>query len=58
LRQNHGGLDVLINNAGFAFPGASTEHPAVQADKTIGVNYYGTKRISDLLIPLIRPGGR
>jgi NAD(P)-dependent dehydrogenase (short-subunit alcohol dehydrogenase family) len=59
LRQKHDGLDVLINNAGFGFPEATTTvPPAVQADETLAINYYGTKRISESLIPLIRPGGR
>ena len=58
LKQKHGGLDVLVNNAGFAFPNASTEPAGVQAEVTIGVNYYGTKLVSNYLIPLIRPGGR
>uniref|UniRef100_A0A915N5E2 Uncharacterized protein n=1 Tax=Meloidogyne javanica TaxID=6303 RepID=A0A915N5E2_MELJA len=51
------GLDVLINNAGFAFKQNATEHASIQADITIGVNYYGTKNICNALIPLIRKGG-
>uniref|UniRef100_A0A914HW60 Carbonyl reductase n=1 Tax=Globodera rostochiensis TaxID=31243 RepID=A0A914HW60_GLORO len=58
LNKTHGGLDVLINNAGFAFKQNATESAGVQADVTIGINYYGTKLISDHLAPLIRAGGR
>ncbi|KAE9547347.1 hypothetical protein FO519_009440 [Halicephalobus sp. NKZ332] len=58
LKKEHNGLDVLINNAGFAFKNDATEPASVQADVTIGVNYYGTKLVSSHLIPLIRTGGR
>uniref|UniRef100_A0A0N5A2J5 Carbonyl reductase n=1 Tax=Parastrongyloides trichosuri TaxID=131310 RepID=A0A0N5A2J5_PARTI len=51
-------IDVLINNAGFAFNNDATEPPLIQAKETIGINYYGTKRISNYLIPLISDGGR
>ncbi|KAI6240929.1 Carbonyl reductase [Aphelenchoides fujianensis] len=55
LKAEHGGLDVLVNNAGFAFSN-NDESPLVhQAEVTLEINYYGTKRISDTLIPLIRP---
>ncbi|KAH7698872.1 oxidoreductaseshort chain dehydrogenase/reductase family protein, partial [Aphelenchoides avenae] len=58
LKNEHGGLDVLINNAGFAYKTAATESQVEQADVTIGINYYGTKLVSDALTPLIRAGGR
>ncbi|KAL7076770.1 hypothetical protein ACQ4LE_003943 [Meloidogyne hapla] len=58
LKEKYDGLDILINNAGFAFKQNSKEDPSIQADITIGINYYGTKCISNKLIPLIRKGGR
>ena len=58
LKKEHNGLDVLVNNAGFAFGFNATESASVQADVTIGVNYYGTKLVSSYLVPLIRSGGR
>uniref|UniRef100_A0AC35U4Z6 Carbonyl reductase (NADPH) n=1 Tax=Rhabditophanes sp. KR3021 TaxID=114890 RepID=A0AC35U4Z6_9BILA len=51
-------IDVLINNAGFAFDNDAKETPIQQADYTIGINYYGTKRVSNALIPFIKEGGR
>uniref|UniRef100_A0AAF5I0H1 Uncharacterized protein n=2 Tax=Strongyloides stercoralis TaxID=6248 RepID=A0AAF5I0H1_STRER len=51
-------IDVLINNAGFAFNIDATESALVQAKSTIGINYYGTKMVSKYLIPLIKDGGR
>ncbi|KAH7700301.1 oxidoreductaseshort chain dehydrogenase/reductase family protein, partial [Aphelenchoides avenae] len=58
LEIEHGGLDVLVNNAGFAFKFAAMESEEVQADVTIAINYYGTKLVSDVLLPLMRSGGR
>lgn len=58
LKKEHNGLDVLINNAGFAFKQAATEPAEVQARVTISVNYEGTKQVCNILFPLIRSGGR
>uniref|UniRef100_A0A183E930 Carbonyl reductase [NADPH] 3 n=1 Tax=Gongylonema pulchrum TaxID=637853 RepID=A0A183E930_9BILA len=58
LKIEHDGLDVLINNAGFAFKHDAKEPPEEQARVTIGVNYEGTKQVCDVLFPLIRNGGR
>uniref|UniRef100_A0A914C5G6 Carbonyl reductase n=1 Tax=Acrobeloides nanus TaxID=290746 RepID=A0A914C5G6_9BILA len=56
LKSTHGRLDVLINNAGII---ADKSAPVdVQAVETMDVNYYGTKRITNALLPIIRPGGR
>jgi len=58
LKKEHGQIDVLINNAGFAFKNDATESPAEQAEVTIGINYYGTKTVSKHVVPLVRNGGR
>ncbi|PFH32021.1 putative carbonyl reductase 1 [Besnoitia besnoiti] len=58
LQEKFGGLDLLVNNAGFAFKRDATESKYEQAKKTIGVNYYGTKQVTDILLPLMRDGGR
>jgi carbonyl reductase 1 len=58
LKKTHGEIDVLINNAGFAFKQDATESAEEQANVTIGINYYGTKKVSTQLIPLIKKGGR
>lgn len=47
-----GKLDVLVNNAGMAYKG-STFGPE-EAEKTLEVNYYGTKRVTEALIPFVR----
>jgi len=53
-----GGIDVLVNNAGLAFPLQSTVPFPDQARQTIDVNYYGTKRMIQELQPLMRPSCR
>ena len=58
LQNTHQGFDCLINNAGVMFSNAAPESPEIQAEVTIGINYYGTKLISSYLLPLIRRGGR
>jgi carbonyl reductase 1 len=59
LQENFPGqLKAIINNAGFAYTMAATEAFGVQARKTLDINYYGTKRVIDALLPLMRPGGR
>eukprot|EP00038_Savillea_parva_P027242 m.58411 g.58411 ORF g.58411 m.58411 type:complete len:320 (-) comp7822_c1_seq2:1592-2551(-) len=52
------GLDILINNAGFAFKNAATESMAEQAEKTLAINYYGTKAMSYAMLPLMNQDGR
>jgi carbonyl reductase 1 len=58
LKSKHGGLDVLINNAAIAFQADATEPISVQAEKTIRINYYGTKRVCETLFPILRENAR
>ena len=58
LRDEYGGLDVLVNNAGFAFKNAATEPFAEQAEVTTAINFEGTLRVCDALLPLLRPHAR
>ena len=52
------GLDIVVNNAGFAFKAAATEPFGQQARATLDVNYYGTLRVCEALFPLVKEGGR
>lgn len=55
IQTAHGGLDLLINNAGIMFPRDSTEPPFAElAEKTVAVNYFGTLRVCEALFPLLR----
>ena len=58
IKETHGGLDVLVNNAGMAFKHDSPASFAEQATVTVNTNYYGTKRVCRLMFPLLRPGSR
>lgn len=54
LERDEGGLDVLVNNAGVALDGFDAE----VARRTVDVNFLGTMRVTDRLLPLLRPGAR
>ncbi len=54
----YGGLDILVNNAAFAFKKDATEPFAVQAEETVKVNYWSTKNVCAYLFPLLRQGAR
>jgi len=58
LQKNHGGIDVLVNNAGFAYKQSATEPIHVQAKGTIAINYFGTQQCCEKLFPLLRDGAR
>ncbi|ELU11788.1 hypothetical protein CAPTEDRAFT_220349 [Capitella teleta] len=58
LVQNYGGLDVLVNNAGFAFKQAATEPFSEQAEVTVRINYLGTLAVMKAMMPILRSGAR
>ncbi|KAF4747356.1 hypothetical protein FOZ63_001166, partial [Perkinsus olseni] len=49
-------IDVLVNNAGVAHHSESFE--LTKAELTVGINYYGTKRVTKALYPLLSDHGR
>ncbi len=60
LRDEHGGVDVLVNNAGVHY---DTWQSAAGADlgvveEALAVNLVGAWRMAVALAPLLRPGGR
>jgi carbonyl reductase 1 len=54
VRAAHGGVDVLVNNAGTSLQGFDER----VARQTVDVNFYGAMRLADALLPMTRPGGR
>jgi len=58
LRQQHGALDILINNAGIAFKQSSTAPFAEQAEVTNRTNFFGTLAVCQSLFPLLNKHAR
>jgi len=56
VKENYGGIDILINNAGMAFKRDAKEPFAVQAKETMRINYTGTVEVMDAMLPLLRDG--
>jgi len=58
MKETHGEIDVLVNNAGMAFKNAATEPFGEQATVTLGTNYWANKTACEILFPILKPGAR
>jgi len=56
VKQTYGGLDILINNAGIAFKGDEFNENVARV--TNNSNYYGTLKVCQAFLPLMRENGR
>ena len=54
IEQEHGGVDVLINNAGFGMYGAMEDTNMDDARYQFEVNLFGMARLTQLLLPSMR----
>lgn len=54
ITRNHGGVDVLVNNAGFGCYGAVEDTPIDDARYQFEVNMFGLARLTQLLLPAMR----
>ena len=54
ITRDHGGVDVLVNNAGFAIYGSVEETSIADAHGQFDVNLFGMARLTQLLIPAMR----
>ncbi|XP_020233508.1 short-chain dehydrogenase/reductase 2b [Cajanus cajan] len=54
LKENYGGLDILVNNAGVNF-NLGSDNSVENASLVIETNYYGTKRMIQAMVPLMKP---
>jgi NAD(P)-dependent dehydrogenase (short-subunit alcohol dehydrogenase family) len=54
IESNHGGVDVLVNNAGFATYGAVEDTTMEDARYQFDVNVFGLARITQLVLPHMR----
>lgn len=52
--ENHGGVDVLFNNAGFGLQGAIEDIALDDARYQFEVNLFGLARVTQLLLPSMR----
>jgi|JI10StandDraft_1071094.scaffolds.fasta_scaffold214363_1 NAD(P)-dependent dehydrogenase (short-subunit alcohol dehydrogenase family) len=50
----HGGVDVLVNNAGFGIYGAMEDTSMVDARYQFDVNFFGLARMTQLVLPYMR----
>mgnify|MGYP002803580485 FL=1 len=56
--EKYKGLDVLVNNAGFAYKVKSTAPFNEVAENTIRINFTGTHNVCKALFPLLNPHAR
>ena len=57
ITAGHGGVDVLINNAGFGMFGSVEETSIADARYQFEVNLFGMARLTQLLLPAMRKKG-
>jgi short-subunit dehydrogenase len=57
-RDQLGGLDVLVNNAGIGATGHFAEVSPERLRKIMEVNFFGTTETTRVLLPLLRRGNR
>jgi len=50
----HGGIDIVVNNAGFGLLGAVEEVDEAEARKVFDTNFFGTFHVLHALLPLLR----
>ncbi len=54
ITKNHGGVDVLVNNAGFGSYGAVEDTSIEDARYQFEVNLFGLARLTQLVLPYMR----
>lgn len=54
IEEVHDGVDVLVNNAGYAVYGAIEDIPVEEARRQFEVNIFGLARLTQLVLPYMR----
>lgn len=57
IREKEGGIDVLVNNAGYGSCGAIEDVPMEEARRLFDVKLFGTARLTQLVLPSMREKG-
>lgn len=55
--RKHGGIDVLVNNAGAGFLGALEQTTDADLERTMGINFFGVWRMTKAVFPHMRERG-
>ncbi|XP_074324618.1 uncharacterized protein LOC141661493 [Apium graveolens] len=53
VQETYGGLDILVNNAGANY-NCGSENSVEHAEQVIQTNYYGTKNVTQAMVPIMR----
>jgi carbonyl reductase 1 len=56
VENEFGKVDVLVNNAGFAYKGSDPTPFQGQTRKTLQINYFGLVDFTEKMMPLLRKG--
>ena len=54
INESEGGIDVLVNNAGYGSYGAIEDVPLEEARRQFDVNIFGLARLTQLVLPHMR----
>ncbi|KAL8162481.1 hypothetical protein V2J09_013970, partial [Rumex salicifolius] len=54
IQDTYGGIDILVNNAGVNF-NLGSDNSVELAEQVITTNYFGTKNMTEAMIPLMKP---
>ena len=54
IERDHGGVEILVNNAGYGSYGAIEDVPLEEAKRQFEVNIFGLARLTQLVLPRMR----
>ncbi|KAK9886610.1 hypothetical protein WA026_017532 [Henosepilachna vigintioctopunctata] len=58
IKEEHGGIDLLVNNAAEYYPEDSEVDEKFQTENLVFTNYFGTLSMCEAFTPLLRQNGR